>query len=277
MQEAYFEEENSATREDPYLDIARRNLGARAHIHAELEVICVVSGEVEAVIGGEKRTIGSGEICIVMPWVPHSYGRGSGTESVSHVMKLYASEELMAYRLGDPVIAPSQPHYTDLRIPIDTIVSEACGKQAGYGYAISAQAIMLHVAILRYLSPIEVTGRGEAEALCNRQFLCEFDRFLELHYRDPITLDGAAAYMHYSRFYFAHRFTEITGQSFLDYVTLFRLEKARALLENGSSVLDTALLCGFGCTRSFSRAFRKHFGCAPSSLKPLLRSVREHT
>lgn len=277
MQEAYFEEENGATREDPYLDIARRNLGARAHIHTELEVICVISGAVEAVIGGEKYTIGSGEICIVMPWVPHSYSRSSGTESVSHVMKLYASEELMPYRLNDPVIAPSHPHYADIRIPIDTIVSEACAKTAGYAYAIAAQASMLHMAILRYLEPIRVTGRIEAEAFRNRRFLYDFDRFLELHYRDPITLDGAAASMHYSRFYFAHRFTEITGQSFLDYVTLFRLEKARTLLENGSSVLDTALLCGFGCTRSFSRAFRKHFGCAPSSLKPLLGKTEDRS
>jgi AraC-like DNA-binding protein len=275
MQEAYFEEENGATREDPYLDIARRNLGARAHIHTELEVICVISGAVEAVIGGKTYTIGSGEICIVMPWVPHSYSRSSGTESVSHVMKLYASEELMPYRLNDPVIAPSHPHYTDIRIPIDTIVSEACAKTAGYAYAIAAQASMLHMAILRYLEPIRVTGRIEAEAFRNRRFLYDFDRFLELHYADPITLDGAAASMHYSRFYFAHRFTEITGQSFLDYVTLFRLEKARTLLENGSSVLDTALLCGFGCTRSFSRAFRKHFGCAPSSLKPLLGKTED--
>ena len=275
MQEAYFEEENGATREDPYLDIARRNLGARAHIHTELEVICVISGAVEAVIGGEKYTIGSGEICIVMPWVPHSYSRSSGTESVSHVMKLYASEELMSYRLNDPVIAPNHPHYTDIRIPIDTIVSEEGAKAAGYAYAISAQGSILHMAILRYLAPIQVTGQVEAEAFRNRKFLYDFDRFLELHYRDPITLNGAAASMHYSRFYFAHRFTEITGQSFLDYVTLFRLEKARGLLENGSSVLDTALACGFGCTRSFSRAFRKHFGSAPSSLKPPLRHAED--
>jgi len=208
-----------------------------------------------------------GEICIVMPWVPHSYARSRGAESLTHVMKLYGAEDLQSCRVPDPIIAPTDPHYTAFRMRIDTIAAEATEQNAGYLHAIAAEVSLLYMSILRYLAPEPISGRGEAELLRNSRFLEAFDRYLEAHYADPITLDCAAAEMHYSRFYFAHRFTEITGQSFLEYITLFRLEKAQQLLKNGHSVLDAALQCGFGSTRSFHRASRKHYGCAPSLMK----------
>ena len=266
MQEPFLERENRATREYPYVEGERHNLGARAHVHEEIEIVLVRSGTVDATVGGRSLTLTEGTVLIVMPTEVHGYA--SCGETLSVVVKLYAAPELFLLRLGETGIVPASSPYADaFRLPIETIVAEDRTRAVGYPYAVAAEVNRLTAAILRYRSPVRITERARKELLVGREFLTRFDAFLESAYREPISLDAAAAEMHYSRYYFAHRFTEITGQTFLDYVTLFRLEKARAALENGASVLDTALECGFGSARSFHRAFRKHYGIAPVEAK----------
>lgn len=266
MQEPFLERENRATREYPYVEAERRNLGARAHVHEEIEIVLVRSGTVEATVGGRTVTLTEGAVLIVMPEEVHAYA--SRGESLSVLLKLYAAPELFLLRLGEAGTVPADSPYAGaFRLPIETVAAEDRTRAVGYPYAVAAEVNRLTAAILRYLSPVRITERAKKDLLAGREFLARFDEFLESSYRAPISLDLAAAEMHYSRYYFAHRFTEITGQTFLDYVTLFRLEKARAALESGANVLDTALECGFGSARSFHRAFRKHYGIAPVEVK----------
>lgn len=266
MREIWIERENRATRDEPYVDGDRKNLCARAHCHEEIEVVLVRSGAVDATVDGTAVTVRSGEILIVLPGEVHHYV--SREPSRSHVMKLYAPPDFLTLRVGDARrILQGYPHYEAFRSAVETIVSEHEARNAGYKYAIASESSRMLLLVVRCLCPVRVSEREQKEIHAHVDFLTRFEGYLETHYSEPITLDGAASYMHYSRYYFAHRFSEITGTTFLDYVTQFRLERARIDLKNGKNVLETALACGFGSVRSFHRAFKKHYGVSPVTQK----------
>jgi quercetin dioxygenase-like cupin family protein len=54
-----------------------------AHAHAEEQLVLVLDGEIEFVMGGEKRIMRAGDAVVVPPWVEH--GASSRTERVRTV------------------------------------------------------------------------------------------------------------------------------------------------------------------------------------------------
>lgn len=67
-----------------------------------------------------------------------------------------------------------------------------------------------------------------------------------------------------SRTRFAVSFKKLIGLAPLEYVTQWRMQQARALLNDPArTVLAVAHQVGYGSEAAFSRAYRKHFGVAP--------------
>lgn len=73
-----------------------------------------------------------------------------------------------------------------------------------------------------------------------------------------------------SRYYFAHKFRQVTGFTCAGYINLTRCERAKELLaegrlENG----EIARLCGFGSHSYFARVFHAIVGMSPSAYRVL--------
>lgn len=92
--------------------------------------------------------------------------------------------------------------------------------------------------------------------------------FAETHFREPLTLQTAAAAFHFSPAHFSRLFSRLAGMPFLQYVHTLRVEEAIRLLQKTElPVIDIALSCGFNTVRSFNRVFRAVTGSAPTSLR----------
>ncbi|WP_296198172.1 AraC family transcriptional regulator [uncultured Microbacterium sp.] len=78
------------------------------------------------------------------------------------------------------------------------------------------------------------------------------------------TLDLLAGVAAMSRSVFAERFRRAYGRSPGSYLTDVRMQHARAYLDAGRTVAETARLLGYASDEGFSRAFRRHVGIAPS-------------
>jgi AraC-like DNA-binding protein len=71
-----------------------------------------------------------------------------------------------------------------------------------------------------------------------------------------------------SRTRFAARFTEAVGQTPMDYLTGWRLMKARGLLASSAlGMADIAERCGYASVPSFSRRFKERFGIGPGGFR----------
>jgi AraC-like DNA-binding protein len=86
-------------------------------------------------------------------------------------------------------------------------------------------------------------------------------------YRDW-NVDALASIAAMSRSVFAERFTAKVGEPPLRYLTRWRLTIAADLLRTGGlKVTEAAQRVGYASDAAFSRAFKAHFGYAPSEAR----------
>ncbi len=88
------------------------------------------------------------------------------------------------------------------------------------------------------------------------------------HLQEDGGLNRLAEYMNMSPKYLSARFKQVTGESFADYQTRVRFERARELLLDANrKVAEVAEVVGFTDTNYFSIAFKKHTGLTPTEFR----------
>ena len=93
--------------------------------------------------------------------------------------------------------------------------------------------------------------------------------YAEKHFADSdLDVSQTAEYIGLNSTYFSKLFKELEGQTFLEYLNAYRINKARQMLKtDGRSVKETALMCGFGSSQSFIRVFKKYTGQTPGEYR----------
>ena len=104
-----------------------------------------------------------------------------------------------------------------------------------------------------------VPGRSADTELLTRAI-----RYVQDHFREPLTLEDVARHLGYSYSYVSKQIKQGLGMSFSNFLTEYRVGYARALLGEGqTSISQAALLSGFGSIRNFNRAFLRVTGETP--------------
>lgn len=89
-----------------------------------------------------------------------------------------------------------------------------------------------------------------------------------------LSLDALAAKAGISRFHLHRLFRQTAGETAKAYILRLRLQQAAfRLMLHDDRVIDVALECGFSNHASFSRAFRDHYGVAPSQYRADARTA----
>ena len=92
--------------------------------------------------------------------------------------------------------------------------------------------------------------------------------FIEDHIEEPLSVDSVSKKFNMSKFYFHRLFSAIMGCSLNQYILSRRLNYAVKLIqEDRLSLTEIAYQLNFGSQSSFTRAFKRQFQLAPSSLK----------
>ena len=99
--------------------------------------------------------------------------------------------------------------------------------------------------------------------------------YLELHFRENVTLEEVATEAGYTPTYFSKLFKKVTGKSYIEMLIKYRLGYARTLLANGFSVADSCYSSGFGSLTGFQETFKKKYNMSPNEYKKKCRESKE--
>ncbi|SHF58657.1 AraC-type DNA-binding protein [Lactonifactor longoviformis DSM 17459] len=94
-------------------------------------------------------------------------------------------------------------------------------------------------------------------------------RYMADNYEDPgLSLSSVAKYVNLSEKYFTNRFTKEAGETFSEYLTGLRMQKARELLRTTSfKVYEVAEMVGYNNVEHFNRMFKKLHGMSPTQYR----------
>ncbi|MWV47239.1 response regulator [Paenibacillus sp. HJL G12] len=107
----------------------------------------------------------------------------------------------------------------------------------------------------------------------DRNSIIKATQYIQQYYHQEISLQSISSLVHLSKNYFANLFKKEVGESFLEYLTRIRIEKAKSLLTGDLKAGDVGSLVGIQDPKYFSKVFKKITGVSPSEYRQL---IREH-
>lgn len=273
MNKQLIETLNTASKDYPFVDTESREMSFSPHTHDEIEIMVIISGELNfSTTENGIQTGYPGDMCVFMPHQIHSFSSHTNNNHM-YILKLHSrnSREKMNFnllRFKNSLLRKDDPLNGLLRGYIDKLCIETQEKRPGFGFAANSLSNMMISEILRSDHIIRLDTNSEKQILTSSKLLSDVNQYISEHYAEVIHLEELANYCHFSKYYFAHQFKEITNMTFYDYLISYRLDNAKNLLLNTSrSINEISTLCGFTNIRSFNRTFKDQTNFTPSQFR----------
>ena len=94
----------------------------------------------------------------------------------------------------------------------------------------------------------------------------ELLRYINHNLTEDLSIETLARKYYLSKYHMMRKFKEETGYTIHNYIISKRLLLARTKISEGTPILTAAQLSGFSDYTTFSRAYKKQFGTAPSQM-----------
>ncbi len=267
----------------PFNCFYMQNSNTLPHWHNHFEVIMSQKGSCMVYINGSSFQVYENQLIIIPPGSLHSiFPQGSCSYCA-----VLAGESLLEGFCSDPHVSEVLTPFMSIGLypPIhlsenDTafkkcfslvheLQKENAQKRMGYRARIKIQMIVLFSVLYESLSPVYFTGSKQSDSTHLIKYSLDY---LRLHYSERITVNDMSMYCHLSIQHFSRLFKAYTGKTFVEYLTLFRLEKAKKFLA-GTDIPITQIpdLVGFCNSNYFCHLYKKYYGHPPSMdrIKPM--------
>lgn len=166
--------------------------------------------------------------------------------------------------------------------PVDSqIIERLCAIKAlyrartfGYEFQLKSLFCEIFATMLRHGRYCIETQNDAKETEASKNLFA----YVHQHYAEDLSLDRLTQVSHYSKSYVIKLFKKNTGQTPVEYINRYRLDRAKTMLKEAQhSVLDIALMCGFQNVGYFIRVFKARFGMTPGGFRrEILKEVSEN-
>ncbi len=164
------------------------------------------------------------------------------------------------------------------RLQVENVnFKEAVTESYGFDYSYEKSIILFDtlVELKKYTSKVFTEVIGNLKARCSKKDIKLIEvvkEYILKHYNEDITLSRVADTVYVNPNYLSEVFKAQTGESFVDYFTRIRIEKAKELIKNVKSKTYTVgELVGYDDPAYFSKVFKKVVGVSPTEYRNLVR------
>ncbi len=145
---------------------------------------------------------------------------------------------------------------------MEEIFQEFFDKKDGWDMAIKGKVYNLMTYLFRNYKKVD--ENEEKTTKDDKKRMREIINFISTHYDEKLTSASLAERFFVSEYYFCRYFKKNMGQTPVEYINRYRVEKAVALLQDKEKpIRDIAIAVGFDDQNYFSRVFKKFAGKSP--------------
>lgn len=240
------------------------------HTHNHMELFYIVGGKGQFLIEDRLYPVDASKLVIINRNVNHTE-IGVKEAPLQYIVMGIEGLELPAGddSNGQYVILGHFDESREIYSCIKNILREMELKNPGYEDICQAYTEILTIRLMR---SIELSVPGESQHSANNRQCAAAKRYIDLHFKEALTLDDLAEQVHINKYYLSHAFKREYGVSPMNYVITRRIEESKYLLaETDLSTSHISQLLGFSSPSYFSQVFRKAENTSPMEYRQSIR------
>ncbi|MFE6287299.1 AraC family transcriptional regulator [Streptomyces sp. NPDC057877] len=243
------------------------------HTHEHFVIAAVVDGVEVFHHGGGDQYAGAGALALVNPDTPHT-GRAGVPEGWRYGA-VYPSPEVVAEIAAETTLSRGTPGFVRpvLDDPYTVGVVHQVLRAAEEGNALAADTL-LRVAVTRLLRRNGGTPPRRDVRTAGARNAARAREILEARMAAPPSLERLAGELGTSPFALLRAFRDVYGMPPHAWLTNARVERARRLLEAGTSPVEAAAAVGFTDQPHLNRHFSRIVGVPPGAYQRERMAVR---
>lgn len=247
------------------------------HWHKEIEIIYANRGRVNIGVGESVVTLEEGEVIFFASGEPHYFLASPDSERYVYQFDLKLFDESILRKATSLVTLfeqgerhsrnwPSSFRQTVIALLVELAELEE-EESMGMNYLIMSNLYRLVGEFYRSLPRKEEQVAVTPTAIHRKETLERLNQvfeYIENQYREVITVEDVAKYVGFSPYYFTRFFKKNTGQTFIQFLTEYRVNQAKFILANEKlPMVEVAEQAGFSSVKTFHHVFKEAVGQSP--------------
>lgn len=259
---------------------------SRLEENVQHKLVYVLNGELEFQVGTFIVEFGKGHCLMIPSGTPQGdalqiYGRKEKScDYLNVVLHPHAVQCFIVYaREGISTITRENYLFQNSRLALLLqMLMEVLLEDKKYSSQIAEELLAAFWKMLRYETEQEryinpgPTGRFKNSEVTDNGFEADLQYYLRTHLDQPLTLGRVAQALHLSRTQFVRQMRRETGKTFVQYLTDYRMNEAKALLRDSNWTISAiAGFLGYKSPAYFQSVFHRATGQNPSEYRAALR------
>lgn len=242
------------------------------HYHLSYEILYIVEGEAEFIINNKKYIAKKNSLIFISPLEKHTslitktpykrYYIWFDNDYFYTLTKYPVLFSILKYHKNDftHVLDFSNKENMPIENILSSMLNEFNFKQPLWNVKIDFFIIDMLIHVYRNYPQHFLNSNNTNTA----KTILEIQQYIEHNYFLDVNLENISKEFFISKYYLSKMFKEITGFNFKEYVIIYRLQKAKELLETTDKTISSISLdIGFNNVNQFIKLFRIKENCTP--------------
>ena len=241
------------------------------HTHNHTELFFIVGGKGQFLIQDQTFPVDASKLVLINPNVAHTEA-SLNAQPLEYIVLGIGGIELAAGENSNGQFRILE-HFdrTEIALCLRNILREMELKNTGYEDVCQAY---MEILIVRLMRQMALTVPVAPQVVHSNRQCAAVRRYIDLHYKEPLTLELLAEEAHMNKYYLSHVFKEEYGIPPINYMIDRRISESKYLLtETDLSMSQIARLLGFSSLSYFSQVFRKTQGISPMEYRNNAREL----
>lgn len=241
------------------------------HTHNHLELFYIIGGQGQFLIDDQLYPVNANNLVVINPNVTHTEVSLNAQPLEYIVLGIEGIELKTGENVNGQYSILDYFESVEISGCLRNILWEM--EQKNTGYEDICQAYM-EILIIRLMRNTDLAIPAEPQVTTTNRQCANIRRYIDVHFKEPLTLEQLAEEGHMNKYYLSHAFKREYGISPINYMISKRIDESKYLLaETDLSMSQIAQLLGFSSLSYFSQVFRKTQAVSPMEYRQSARII----